>query len=85
VAALRRYAREAPSVIQRRYQRAANLQRDERMLEAAELLGTTQTRVLGPCQTVSRTLETAQGVFHGKVDDTSSNVRAGLNHENSWF
>ncbi|KAJ6178281.1 hypothetical protein N7519_008742 [Penicillium mononematosum] len=47
VAALRRYAREAPSVIQRRYRRAVSVQRDDRMIEAAELLETIQPRTLG--------------------------------------
>ena len=38
ISALRRYAREAPGVIQKRCQRAANFQRNERFIEAAELL-----------------------------------------------
>ncbi|CAG8908839.1 unnamed protein product [Penicillium egyptiacum] len=47
VAALRRYVREAPSVIQGRYQRAMSVQRDDRMIEAAELLKTIQPCTLG--------------------------------------
>lgn len=38
VSALCRYAREAPGVIQKRCQRAADFQRNERFIEAAELL-----------------------------------------------
>ncbi|KAJ5113203.1 hypothetical protein N7456_001737 [Penicillium angulare] len=40
VAAIRRYAREAPCVIQKRCQRASEVQRSDRMAEAAELVGT---------------------------------------------
>lgn len=36
--ALRRYAREAPHLVQKRCQRAAEVQRNERLTEAAELL-----------------------------------------------
>ncbi|KAJ5692233.1 hypothetical protein N7462_001656 [Penicillium macrosclerotiorum] len=48
VAALRRYAREAPKMIQRRCQRASNLYREEKLVEAAELLGIAETTGSGP-------------------------------------
>ncbi|KAJ5583499.1 hypothetical protein N7535_002119 [Penicillium sp. DV-2018c] len=83
VAALRRYVREAPDVIQRRCQRAANLQRDERFLEASELLGKTQTRVLAPCQPVLRSSETAFGIHREQLDDPQTNARP--NHGSLWF
>jgi hypothetical protein len=70
VAALRRYSREAPNVIQRRYQRAANLHRDEKFLAAAELLGTAQTSVSGPCQPVSHYLENEDYVLRAKSTDS---------------
>jgi hypothetical protein len=79
VAALRRYAREAPNVIQRRYQRAANLHQDEKFLAAAELLGTAQTGVSGPCEPVSRYLENANFVVQAKSSDSPSIPEAHLN------
>jgi hypothetical protein len=82
VAALRRYAREAPNVIQRRYQRAANLHRDEKFLAAAELLGTAQTSVSGPCQPVSHYLENADYVLRAKSTDSPPTPEARLNQEN---
>ena len=85
VAALRRYAREAPNVIQRRYQRATNLHRDERFLEAAELLGTAQTSVSGPCQPVLHYLETANGVLGAKGDDSQSSPQPHFNQQNLFL
>lgn len=79
VAALRRYAREAPYVIQRRCQRAANLQRDGNFLEASELLEKAQTRVLGPSQPVLRSSETAYGIYQEQGDDPEPNALSGLN------
>jgi hypothetical protein len=73
VAALRRYAREAPNVIQRRYQRAANLYRDEKLVEAAELLGSIQTTVSDPRQSALHYLDTSNTVFRTLVDDSQPN------------
>lgn len=73
MAALRRYAREASNVIQRRYQRATNLYRDEKLVEAAELLGAAQTTVSGPCQSALNYLEAANTVFRAQVDDSQPN------------
>lgn len=75
VAALRRYTRDAPSVIQRRYQRSANVQRDEKMPQAAELLGTIPPRIPGPCQIFAHSLEAADGVFLGKTRGPPSSVQ----------
>ena len=72
IAALRRYAREAPSVIQRRYQRAVSVRRDDRMIEAAELLETIQPHTLGPYQNPPRYLEPVDGVFQGHFRDSLS-------------
>ncbi|KAJ5801476.1 uncharacterized protein N7518_003544 [Penicillium psychrosexuale] len=72
VAALRRYAREAPSMIQRRYQRAVSVRRDDRMIEAAELLETIQPHTLGPYQSPPRYLEPVYGVFQGHSRDSLS-------------
>ncbi|KAJ5129845.1 uncharacterized protein N7515_005884 [Penicillium bovifimosum] len=79
VAALRRYTRDAPSVIQRRYQRSADVQRDEKMLQAAELLGTIPPRVPGSCQNFSRSLEAADSVFLGKARGPPSSAHQGSN------
>ncbi|KAL4873910.1 hypothetical protein BDV12DRAFT_47 [Aspergillus spectabilis] len=79
MAALRRYTRDAPSVIQRRYQRSANLQRDEKMLQAAELLETVPARVPGPCQNVLHTLGAPDSVYFGKAKGSPSCAQQGSN------
>lgn len=85
VAALRRYAREAPNVIQRRYQRAANLHRDEKLVEAAELLGAVQTTVSGPRQSTLQYLDTANTVIRAQVDDSQPNSQRQLKQKNLFI
>lgn len=69
IAALRRYARDAPGVVGRRSRRAVDVRREGKMREAAELLGTVQPRVLGPGWNASRSIETVHGVVQGIVDE----------------
>lgn len=81
VAALRRFAREAPNVIQRRYQRSVSLQQDERIYEASELLGTThRAQVVGYCQPFLLPSQTANSVFQAKIDDSKKYVPSETNH-----
>lgn len=68
VAAIRRYARNAPDVIQRRNQRTTNAQRDARMAEAAELLQTIQPGGLGPTQNTQQSLDSARSVFQERIN-----------------
>ncbi|KUL81872.1 hypothetical protein ZTR_09980 [Talaromyces verruculosus] len=82
VAALRRYAREAPHVIQRRCQRAANLYRDDRLVEAEEVLGTIQTAVSGPRQSALHYPNTTNPVVREQIDDPPPTSQAQLDQRN---
>lgn len=55
------------------------MQRDERMLQAAELLGTIPPRVPGPCQNFAHSLEAADSVFLGKTRGPPCSVQQGSN------
>jgi hypothetical protein len=74
VAAIRRYARNAPDVIQRRNQRTANAQRDDKMAEAAELLQTIQPGGLGTSQNARQSQETTRSVFQERIKGPPNNV-----------
>jgi hypothetical protein len=85
VAALRRYSREAPYVIQKRYQRAASLYRDDRLVEAEELLGTVQTAVSGPRQSALHYLDTANTVIREQVDNSQPTPQPQLYRKNLFI
>lgn len=85
MAALRRYAREAPYVIQRRYQWAVNLYRDDRLVEAEDLLGTVQTAVSGPRQSALHYLNTVNTVVRAQVDDPQPTSQPQLDQKNLFI
>ncbi|KAK9852216.1 hypothetical protein MYU51_008581 [Penicillium brevicompactum] len=74
VAALRRYAREAPNVIQRRYQTSADVQRGEKMLRATELLETIQPQVPTLCHNSIHPFEITNGIMFERSNGPTSST-----------